>query len=189
MERNISDILSVLDDILPTIEGQKEVQSSQAEFRETFDTSKDVELWVELIAEEVYEFFEELYLNGRSDNLLKEYCDVIYVTEGLIGNSSWRVFLDIDDTDKFKRVDRRLNHVYDELLNVSKVGWQMFTTKEIMEGFRRVHESNMSKITADGKVLRREDGKVLKSDQYKEANMKGILDNVEKLKALRGNLV
>lgn len=32
--------------------------------------------------------------------------------------------------------------------------------------FQEVHRSNMSKLTKDGKVLYREDGKVLKSDQY-----------------------
>jgi predicted HAD superfamily Cof-like phosphohydrolase len=37
----------------------------------------------------------------------------------------------------------------------------------IEEVFYEVHESNMSKLTNDGKVLRREDGKILKSDQYR----------------------
>jgi predicted HAD superfamily Cof-like phosphohydrolase len=39
------------------------------------------------------------------------------------------------------------------------------------EVFREVHKSNMSKLTKEGYVLRREDGKVLKSDQYKEPNL------------------
>jgi len=39
------------------------------------------------------------------------------------------------------------------------------------EVFEEVHRSNMSKLTVDGKVLRREDGKVLKSDQYKEPDL------------------
>lgn len=41
--------------------------------------------------------------------------------------------------------------------------------------FAEVHRSNMSKLTADGQVLRREDGKVLKSDQYKPADVRSIL--------------
>lgn len=41
--------------------------------------------------------------------------------------------------------------------------------------FAEVHRSNMSKLTADGKVLRREDGKVLKSDQYELADVKKVL--------------
>ena len=39
------------------------------------------------------------------------------------------------------------------------------------EVFAEVHKSNMSKLTADGKVIRREDGKILKSDQYKEPDL------------------
>jgi predicted HAD superfamily Cof-like phosphohydrolase len=41
--------------------------------------------------------------------------------------------------------------------------------------FEEVHRSNMSKLTADGNVLYREDGKVQKSDQYTEADLKVIL--------------
>jgi len=36
------------------------------------------------------------------------------------------------------------------------------------EAGRRVHESNMSKLGADGKPIYREDGKVLKGPNYKE---------------------
>jgi len=39
------------------------------------------------------------------------------------------------------------------------------------EVFAEVHKSNMSKLTKEGYVLRREDGKVLKSDQYQEPNL------------------
>jgi predicted HAD superfamily Cof-like phosphohydrolase len=42
--------------------------------------------------------------------------------------------------------------------------------------FEEVHRSNMSKLTKDGKVLRREsDGKVLKSDQFSPPDLKSIL--------------
>lgn len=40
----------------------------------------------------------------------------------------------------------------------------------IDEAFRLVHESNMSKLE-DGKVLRRDDGKVLKGKNYKEPDL------------------
>lgn len=38
------------------------------------------------------------------------------------------------------------------------------------EAFVRVHKSNMSKLT-DGKLLKREDGKILKPDTYEPPNM------------------
>lgn len=40
--------------------------------------------------------------------------------------------------------------------------------------FTEVHRSNMSKLTADGKVLRRDDGKVLKSDLYTPADLRSV---------------
>lgn len=39
---------------------------------------------------------------------------------------------------------------------------------DLDEAFKRVHESNMSKLGPDGKPLRREDGKVIKSENYVE---------------------
>lgn len=42
----------------------------------------------------------------------------------------------------------------------SAFGW------DLGEAFRRVHTSNMSKLDHNGKPIRREDGKVLKSSQY-----------------------
>lgn len=41
----------------------------------------------------------------------------------------------------------------------------------INQVFAEVHRSNMSKLTKEGEVLRREDGKVLKSEQYTPANL------------------
>jgi predicted HAD superfamily Cof-like phosphohydrolase len=37
---------------------------------------------------------------------------------------------------------------------------------KIVEVFEEIHRSNMSKLDAEGKPLRREDGKIMKSDQY-----------------------
>lgn len=41
--------------------------------------------------------------------------------------------------------------------------------------FNLVHESNMSKLGADGKPIYREDGKVLKGPNYKEPDLKGCV--------------
>jgi predicted HAD superfamily Cof-like phosphohydrolase len=40
--------------------------------------------------------------------------------------------------------------------------------------FDKVHESNMSKLGDDGKPIYREDGKVLKSSNYKEPDLSGV---------------
>lgn len=41
--------------------------------------------------------------------------------------------------------------------------------------FNEVHNSNMSKLDENGKVLKREDGKVLKSDRYWRPNLHKVL--------------
>lgn len=42
--------------------------------------------------------------------------------------------------------------------------------------FAEVHSSNMSKLDADGQVLYRSDGKVLKSTLWRPPDLKGILE-------------
>lgn len=39
--------------------------------------------------------------------------------------------------------------------------------------FAEVHRSNMSKVGPDGKVIRREDGKILKPDTYRAPDLRG----------------
>ena len=47
-------------------------------------------------------------------------------------------------------------------------GWDMQVI------FNRVHQSNMSKLDENGKPIFRKDGKVLKSNRYKEADLRGV---------------
>lgn len=48
---------------------------------------------------------------------------------------------------------------------------------KIEEVFTEIQRSNMSKLDKDGKPIYREDGKVLKSDQYFKPNIKTILSD------------
>lgn len=68
-----------------------------------------------------------------------------------------------------------LKELSDSLYVLAGLAVDLQLEEEAQEVFRRVHESNMSKLTADGEVLRREDGKILKSDQYREAQLEDIL--------------
>jgi len=63
--------------------------------------------------------------------------------------------------------------VVKELVDVLYVtyGTLVYLGVDINEAFRRVHESNMSKLGKDGKPIRRADGKVLKGENYKEAEL------------------
>lgn len=46
---------------------------------------------------------------------------------------------------------------------------------KIEEVFEEIQRSNMSKLDANGKAIYREDGKILKSDQYFKPNIKDIV--------------
>lgn len=48
---------------------------------------------------------------------------------------------------------------------------------KIVEVFNEIQRSNMSKLDIDGNPIYREDGKILKSDQYFKPNLKKILSN------------
>ncbi len=47
---------------------------------------------------------------------------------------------------------------------------------KIEEVFNEIQKSNMSKLDENGKPIYREDGKILKSNQYFKPNIKAILD-------------
>lgn len=44
------------------------------------------------------------------------------------------------------------------------------------EAFKRVHESNMSKLDKSGKAILREDGKILKGPNYLKPNLKDLVE-------------
>ena len=46
---------------------------------------------------------------------------------------------------------------------------------KLQAAFNEVHRSNMTKVMPNGKVLRREDGKIIKPDTYETPNLELIL--------------
>ena len=46
---------------------------------------------------------------------------------------------------------------------------------DVEEGFRRVHQSNMSKLGLDGKPIKNSEGKVLKGPNYQPANLSDLV--------------
>ena len=46
---------------------------------------------------------------------------------------------------------------------------------DVEEGFRRVHQSNMSKLGLDGKPINNSEGKVLKGPNYQPANLSDLV--------------
>ena len=72
--------------------------------------------------------------------------------------------------------DRLRSELLKELSDLVFVCYQFAATYnlDLDEALRRVYESNMSKLDEQGKVIYREDGKVLKGEGYKEPNLNGL---------------
>jgi len=129
--------------------------------------------WPKLVEEEIDEFYEAWgIVMDTPDNvdgdtairlsadLLKEFCDILYVLAGL-------KLCDPGHQLPMKQVCL--------LKMAADAAHDVFGKELIAEAFVEVHDSNMSKLGADGKPFRREDGKVLKGPNYRPANIVGIL--------------
>lgn len=114
------------------------------EVHDVTDEIKDV--FLNVIEEETGEFFEAAY----------EYEEAL-----LDGDAS--------------RVDTARRNLCKEWADMQYVVSQAAIYFEIPAdpSFNRVHESNMTKVV-DGKLIKREDGKVLKPDTYRAPDMRGL---------------
>lgn len=134
-------------------------QEALTEFITKFDASRDPALWEKLIEEEAEELRQAVL------NVIKEYADFAYVLYGygvVAGDAA---------------LERMGQHLEDTMMSKLPLMLEvMDAVDEVMpEAFRRVHESNMSKLGDDGKPLRREDGKILKGPNYKPPVLDDLL--------------
>jgi predicted HAD superfamily Cof-like phosphohydrolase len=95
----------------------------------------------------------------------------LYLCQKLIEEEASEVMYEIgyeEDTSKERLTKELCDLIYVCCYTANKFGLP------IEEAFKRVHESNMSKLQSDGTPLLREDGKILKSDNYKPANLEDL---------------
>jgi len=111
---------------------------------------KDLDLCRKLITEEYEEVDDELYQHhGEADLNLEP---VTFETHP----SSY---------SKERLTKELCDLIYVSCYTANKFGLPL------EEAFKRVHESNLSKLDDNGKPLLREDGKILKSSNYNPANL------------------
>ena len=132
------------------------------EFHEVFDclrndtptvpTKDEIKARLKLILEETLELFHEFGLTLQNPKIVEDDSD-IWAT----GNF---------DLHKIAKENADLLYV--------TYGQDIEMGIPIDKVFKEVHNSNLTKLTADGQVLRRHDGKVQKSDQYKPADIKSV---------------
>lgn len=129
------------------------------EMHVAFEMNPPVDLALSLVKEEAVELLEAMSLDLTDDtpetleNVLKEGCDLTYVFLGA------KRALAIRGLMFQPEVELEIVKLIGEVVMV-------FGDEKFFEAFKRVHESNMSKLGEDGKPVRREDGKVLKGPNY-----------------------
>ena len=123
---------------------QNKFYESVKKFQEAFGQTPSIHRRVKLIKEEYKELMEAIPLS-----LVFSYSSVEPMP-----------------SDKIKKEAGDLLYVVTGIF--VDYGWDMDAI------FDKVHESNMSKLGDDGKPIYREDGKVLKSSNYKEPDLSGL---------------
>ena len=124
------------------------MQDAVTEFQKAFGRFTDVDFSQTKIVLEAREMFEL-----RRTLIEEEYSELMEaMTE--------------EDETKIKKESADLLYVLTGLF--VDFGWDMQVI------FNRVHQSNMSKLDENGKPVYREDGKIMKSNRYKEADLSGL---------------
>jgi len=141
------------------------------QFYHAFSASTDIRLWCKLVKEETAEL-QEAMLKGDRAEILKEFCDVIYVIVGMEMAEPDRVDLLItaEELKEFKTILKKA----DEAVGFAKEH-AGFSPEVIAKAFSRVHASNMSKLGEDGKPIRREDGKIMKGPNYIKPDLSDLV--------------
>lgn len=81
----------------------------------------------------------------------------------------------VEECDEFRTAFSNAEAIKEAIdIIVVTAGWLLSVGVDADEAWRRVHASNMSKLT-DGKLLKREDGKVLKGPNYKPADLSDLI--------------
>jgi len=142
------------------------------EFFQTFRASLDPRVWAKFIEEEMKELQEELDREPISrKDLLKEATDLMYVTIGFnmvaSGPEKLGLFSD-EEHQELMTMLTQSRQTYDKAIEI-------LGDINYIEAFRRVHNSNMSKLSEDGKPILREDGKVLKGPNYREPKLDDLV--------------
>ena len=106
---------------------------------------------------------EKFEMNSLADT------ELLLLRKKLINEEVEEVFDAINSKNKEEILKELVDVVVVCVGMADTYGWDFDTA------FERVHESNMSKLDDDGKPLRREDGKVIKSKNYKPPNLSDLV--------------
>jgi len=146
------------------------VEGMLKEFIVSFEASLDPRLWMKLIEEETKEVKEALEKNDK-EHLLKEVSDLMYVTIGFNLTAAGPEQIGLFSGREHEELMEKL----EVASKTHEAAMEVLGDLNYIEAFRRIHISNMSKLDNDGKPIKRKDGKILKSSNYKEPKLKDLI--------------
>ena len=117
---------------------------------------------------------EQLEIGLQTLALITEEADEVFEAGQLLADA-------IEDTQEALDIPKLKEDMLKELCDLKYVidqyaavmGWN------IDEGYRRVHESNMSKLDEEGYPIYNENGKVMKGPNYKKPNLSDLIADKE----------
>jgi len=129
----------------------------------------------------IKDFHEAFGLDVASEPTIK----LLKLRRTLINEEAKELFAEIDTAISYLENNKKvpqdlyinmLKELADLQVVVSGTAVALNPIRKLDEAFKRVHESNMSKLGADGKPIYREDGKVLKGPNYLPPNLSDLVD-------------
>ena len=119
--------------------------------------------------EQAREFRKKYDLKSSDSKPVRQYqCDLI--------TEEYQEFIEAEGM-LFRESDRYKEECLKELADLVYVCYQYAANMgwDLDRALNLIHESNLSKLGADGKPIYREDGKVLKGPNYKKPNLHSLI--------------
>ena len=141
-------------------------------FHEGFKTENRRELRERLFFEEVQEFFKSFEIKDIEQmkiSQLKAIVGMLYVAVGNMIEKSYKTYL-----GEFRFLVLR-NEKSELDLSEVLIKRTEFDDELILEAFKELHRSNLTKIIKDGKIFREKNGKIINPSNFKEPNLSQIL--------------
>jgi predicted HAD superfamily Cof-like phosphohydrolase len=151
-----------------------ELFQAQKEFIRVMESNLDFKWWAEvLVTEETKELKQADEQNEGMEQIFKEMADLVYVVAGF-----YNVMPVNPATILSEENNQKIQAIFEEAAETATTISQKYRIPPplIVEAFKVVHESNMSKLDDEGKPIRREDGKILKGPNYKAPDMTPVVE-------------
>lgn len=138
-----------------------------SEFIQKFEPNRDFVWWLDTLMLEEFNELIEAIESGEKSDILHELCDLFWVTIGFVIHMPMHPDM-VVSAEKNQDIMNKLDTIENFVMHFMQRNQMNISL--INDGIALLHAANMSKLGADGEVIRREDGKVMKGPNFKKAD-------------------